>query len=168
MKKASSLMDYVKTLRAAIGHMPLVLAGTSVLLFRKENGGEFLMQRRSDNGLWSMPGGMIEPGESAEETACREVHEETGWRMTSPKLISVVSGRDSYYRYPNGDEVFSVTVVFAAIATLHDQAEDPTETTELQWWPLDREVPQLSPPTANMFRVADLNPGSMGNILATL
>jgi 8-oxo-dGTP pyrophosphatase MutT (NUDIX family) len=31
---------------------------------------------------WELPGGIVEPGESAAETAVREVEEETGWRPT--------------------------------------------------------------------------------------
>lgn len=161
-------MDYVQALRAAVGHRPLILAGTSVLLFRDANGGELLMQRRGDNGLWSMPGGMIEPGESAEETASREVHEETGWRMSTPKLVTVVSGKDTYYRYPNGDEVFNVTVVFAAIADYRDQVGDQVESTALQWWSLNTPPTDLSPPTGNIFTAADLSGNRLRDILASL
>jgi 8-oxo-dGTP pyrophosphatase MutT (NUDIX family) len=48
--------------------------------------GHVFVQRRSDDrklfpGLWDIPGGHVEPGESPLEALAREVHEETGWRV---------------------------------------------------------------------------------------
>lgn len=40
--------------------------------------GEMLLIRRADDGLWAMPGGWVEPGESPAEAAVRETEEETG------------------------------------------------------------------------------------------
>ncbi len=37
-----------------------------------------LLVRSSDNGLWTVPGGHMEPGESLTEACAREVSEETG------------------------------------------------------------------------------------------
>ena len=37
--------------------------------------------QRSDNGMWSLPGGHVEPGESVTAAVLREVLEETGWRI---------------------------------------------------------------------------------------
>lgn len=41
-------------------------------------GGEILLTRRKDGAGWAFPGGGIEDGETAEATARRETHEETG------------------------------------------------------------------------------------------
>ena len=40
--------------------------------------GAILLQRRTDDGLWGLPGGALEPGDSLEEAARRELLEETG------------------------------------------------------------------------------------------
>jgi mutator protein MutT len=40
--------------------------------------GDILLQRRSDNGFWALPGGAVELGESAGQAIVREVKEETG------------------------------------------------------------------------------------------
>lgn len=56
----------------------------------------------------------MEPGETLEETAKRELYEETGLRASNLQLLSILSGHRDYFKYPNGDEVFGVTAVFLA------------------------------------------------------
>jgi mutator protein MutT len=41
-------------------------------------------------GLWSIPGGRIEPGETGEEAVVREVREETGLEVTCGQLLGSV------------------------------------------------------------------------------
>jgi 8-oxo-dGTP pyrophosphatase MutT (NUDIX family) len=53
----------------------IVVAVTAAV--RNKNG-ELLMIERTDNGLWALPGGAQDLGESVVEAARREVHEETG------------------------------------------------------------------------------------------
>ncbi len=69
-------MGHVEELRHMVGHRPLVMPGAAVLAL--DGGGRLLLQRRTDSGLWCLPGGMMEPGGSIEETARRELREETG------------------------------------------------------------------------------------------
>ncbi len=42
--------------------------------------GKVLLLRRADEDLWCLPKGRVDPGETDEEAAIREVHEETGLR----------------------------------------------------------------------------------------
>lgn len=53
--------------------------------------GRVLLIRHSDNGraFHVLPGGRVEPGETAAEAACREVHEETGLRVDIGDLLWV-------------------------------------------------------------------------------
>ncbi|MEO1069338.1 MAG: NUDIX domain-containing protein [Cyanobacteria bacterium J06638_6] len=50
-----------------------------------------LLEKRSDCGLWGLPGGRIEAGESIEDSAIREVQEETGLAVQIVKLLGVYS-----------------------------------------------------------------------------
>jgi ADP-ribose pyrophosphatase YjhB (NUDIX family) len=128
-------MGYVQEIRALIGHRPLILASAEVLILDHEN--RLLLQRRADNGLWAIPGGMMEPGETFEETAHREICEEVGLELGVLELFTVLSGPDFYYQYPNGDEVYNVTVVYIARSFTGALKMDE-ESTDSGFFPLNR------------------------------
>jgi len=46
-----------------------------------------LLVRRADDGRWAMPGGWVDPGETPEQAVVREVAEETGLRVSAPRLL---------------------------------------------------------------------------------
>ena len=48
---------------------------------------KILLHQREDFRVWSLPGGRVEPGESWENTAVREVSEETGYQIRVARLI---------------------------------------------------------------------------------
>lgn len=55
--------------------------------------GRILLIRRGTEpgrGLWSVPGGRVEPGETTAEAAVRETHEETGLRVVVASLAGTV------------------------------------------------------------------------------
>ena len=105
-------MDYLMELRKIVGHAPLLWAGAAVVI--KNNQGDILLHLRSDTATWGIPGGAVDMGETLEETAIREVFEETGLSISSLKLLDVFSGEDFHFKYPNGDEIFGITVVYSA------------------------------------------------------
>jgi ADP-ribose pyrophosphatase YjhB (NUDIX family) len=74
-----------------------------------------LLTRRSDNGLWCLPGGKMEPGETVEECCQREVLEETGLRIEPRRLIAVYSNRDQLVVYRDGNKVQMVVFSFEAV-----------------------------------------------------
>jgi ADP-ribose pyrophosphatase YjhB (NUDIX family) len=105
-------MDYLASLRRHVGHAPLLMVGAATLLLDDQD--RLLLMKRSDSGCWGPPGGAVELGEAVEEAARREVHEETGLEPGELSLFGVFSGPEFFYRYPNGDEVHNITIVYLA------------------------------------------------------
>ncbi|MFQ6026144.1 MAG: NUDIX domain-containing protein [Dehalococcoidia bacterium] len=79
-----------------------------------DSGRKILLTRRADNGLWCLPGGCIEPGESAQEACVREVLEETGLVVEAGKLVGVYSSPDRVTEYPDGNRYQTVSLCFEA------------------------------------------------------
>ena len=103
-------MDYILQLRQYIGHRPVLMVGAAILLLDERD--RLLMMKRSDSGCWGLPGGATEPGEVVEEAAKRETLEEVNLYVGEMSLFGVFSGPELYYKYPNGDEVYNVTVMY--------------------------------------------------------
>lgn len=77
-----------------------------------------LIERRFPPPGWAIPGGFLEPGETVEACARREVEEETGLRVRLTHLLGVYSEPD---RDPRGQ---TVSVVFVGEASGQPQAGD--------------------------------------------
>ena len=68
---------------------PVVGVGAKIL-----DGDQILLEKRKNQpgkGKWSVPGGLVELGETAEQAVIREVKEETSLEMNDPRLVDVVS-----------------------------------------------------------------------------
>lgn len=75
---------------------------------------QILLNLRPDTKTWGIPDGSLEVGETLEETAKRELKEETNLDCDSFTLLNVFSGNDFYFKYPNGDELYSVIALYLA------------------------------------------------------
>lgn len=85
------MSDYIRELRSLVGTRPLILVG-AVVIIRNENQ-QILLRHRKD-GDWGLPGGLMEPGETLEDTAMREAYEETGLRINHITMLDLYSGPD--------------------------------------------------------------------------
>lgn len=90
-----------------------------------DSSGHLLLIRRGHEpgrGLWSVPGGRIEPGESDEQAVIREVREETGLTVGVGRLVGSVR------RPAPGGSVFEIrdyaATVTAGVLTAGDDADD--------------------------------------------
>ena len=131
-------MGYVRELRKLVGNRPLILPGAVVIILNEQN--EMLLQHRSDGG-WGLPGGIMELGESMEETARREVQEETGLVVGELELMGIFSGEDFYLKVANGDELYSVTAVYSTRDITGEIVIDGVESLDVQYFPL-KELPE--------------------------
>lgn len=119
-------MGYIEELRSLVGHRPLILVGACALI-TDERGWILLQKRRAPEGTWGIPGGLMELGESAEETARREIREEVGLELGRLYLFGVYSGVQSFTAAPNGDQFYPVTVAYTAANYNGKMIVDPKE-----------------------------------------
>lgn len=98
---------------------PVVLVTAGVVLVNQA--GEILLLQRHD-GVWDLPGGHMEPGEALEETAARELFEETGLSAAHLELLGVASGEETFYPPRNA---YYVTAIY--------RTEQPPETVKLSY-----------------------------------
>ena len=99
--------DFVLELRRHVGHAPLWMPGTTVVILRPAPGQvaidwecpiapeavEILCVRRSDNGAWTPVTGIVDPGEEPAIAAAREALEEADVRIEVRRLRRAVGER---------------------------------------------------------------------------
>ena len=124
-------MDYILQLRQYIGHRPILLVGAGILVLDHQN--RLLMIKRTDNKSWGIPGGSIELGEVIEDAAKRETLEETNLEIGEMSLFGVFSGSELYYKYPNGDEVYNVSIIYLS-RDWHGEIKLNEEHSEWNWF----------------------------------
>lgn len=125
---------YIAALRKKIGH-DLLLLPTIVVVARDEQDRVLLVHDR-DAGMWTLPGGIVEPGESPGDAAVREVWEETRVCVRLTHLVGVVGGEGCETHYRNGDRIAWVATVFGARVDSANAAPVPdgTETSAAQFF----------------------------------
>ena len=105
-------MDYIQSIRPKLGHQRIILNCAGAVV---EQEGRILLQRRSDNGGWGLPGGILELDETYEEAALREVREETGLTVRLTSLLGVYHNYDMMW--PNGDRAHTIGAIYTANVT---------------------------------------------------
>jgi len=131
-------------------HITYVKVGVGVIVV--DDSGRVLLEKRSDNGMWGLPGGGIEPGESVCEAALREVREETGLAIDITRLVGVYSEPSAgrIVTYPdNGDIRHLVDIVLTAEIIAGEMAIS-SESLDLRFFnpdsfPLDLVSPAIQP-----------------------
>jgi ADP-ribose pyrophosphatase YjhB (NUDIX family) len=109
-QRRDKMPEYLKNLRRQVGTAPILICGASVIVENEK--GEILLQLRSDNKCRGYAGGIVDINEVVEETAKRELFEETGITANSLELFGVFSGEEHFFTYPNGHEVSNVDIIF--------------------------------------------------------
>ena len=138
------MSNYILDLRKVVGHRPLIQVGAGIIV--EDEQGRVLLQLRSDNHCWGYCGGSMEIDEQAEETARRELMEETGLTAEDLELFGVFSGPDYHYVYPNGDEVSNVDIVFLCRKYSGSLKCQEGEVDDLRFFAPDEIPENLSPP----------------------
>ena len=97
-------------------------------------GDEVALVKRATNpfmGYWTLPGGLMDNGESIEQTALREVREETGIKGRIIRLIGVYSspGRD-----PRGTSLSAAFLV----KYVRTEGKPDDENSEVRFFPMNK------------------------------
>lgn len=101
--------------------------------------GQILLQSRTDNNRWGLPGGCQELGERLEDTVIREVKEETNLDISEDnlELIAIVSGNSRRNEYPDGDVVINNTALYCVKNYSGDLKWD-SESKDMKFFDLDK------------------------------
>ncbi|MEU2834160.1 NUDIX domain-containing protein [Streptomyces lavendulae] len=88
----------------------LVPAASAVVV---DEGGRVLLQRRTDNGMWALPGGKMDLGESIGECAIRETFEETGVTVEITGIVGTYTNPGHVFAYSDGEvrQEFSICLL---------------------------------------------------------
>jgi 8-oxo-dGTP pyrophosphatase MutT (NUDIX family) len=143
------MSDYMKMMRGLVGSRPIFQNGASVIVVDAE--GRILLGLRSDNNCWGYAGGSVELGEQVAEAAIRELEEEFGIRAIDLELFGVFSGKELYYMYPNGDEVYNIDTVYICRHFTGILKADEDEILQVRFFDIDEMPENLSPPIINVI-----------------
>jgi 8-oxo-dGTP diphosphatase len=99
--------------------------------------GKILLEKRGNDpgrGKWSIPGGLIELGETPEESVVREVREETGLAVSGPEFIDVAN---SVELDMNGRITYHFVIIDYLVRFVSGTPQADSDALELRWVDID-------------------------------
>ncbi|MYX06962.1 NUDIX domain-containing protein [Streptomyces sp. SID8375] len=134
----------------------LVPAASAVVV---DDSGRVLLQRRRDNGMWALPGGGMNIGESLPDCAVRETREETGFHIEVVGLVGTYTNPHHVFAYDNGEVRQEFSICFLA-RPLGGQLAVSEESTDVRWFE-PREIDALPMVPSIRKRLNDWRDGNM-------
>ena len=111
----------------------IVVAVTAFVLDKSDR---VLMIRRTDSGLYAIPGGAQEIGETISQTVVREVKEETGIDVEPTDLIGIYTDPEHVIAFTDGEVRQEFSICFRARPT-GGELRTSNESSEVLW--IDRD-----------------------------
>jgi len=120
---------------------PIVGVGAVIV----ENGRALVVRRGTEplKGEWSIPGGVVELGETLRQAAAREAQEETGLEVEAGEVLEVV---DRIMRDPQQKVQYHYVLVDFLCRRISGEARPGADASELYW---------ISPDELESFPIAD-------------
>jgi 8-oxo-dGTP pyrophosphatase MutT (NUDIX family) len=109
----------------------------SVTVAVRDDGGRLLLIHRTDNDLWALPGGGIDPGETVREAGVRETEEETGYRVRITGLVGIYTDPRHVIEYSDGEVRAQFSICMRGTVT-GGAARTSGESSEVVWQQVDR------------------------------
>lgn len=109
----------------------------SVTAIVRDDAGALLLVHKTDNDLWALPGGGVDPGESVSDAVVREVREETGLEVEVERLSGVYTNPRHVMAYDDGEVRQQFSLCFTA-RLVGGRLETSSETSEVEFVPIDR------------------------------
>lgn len=133
-----------------------LVPAASVVVVRED--GRVLLQRRTDNGQWALPGGKMEIGESLADCGIRETLEETGIRIEITGIVGTYTNPGHVFAYDDGEvrQEFSICLLGRPLG---GQLQVSDESTEVAWF-TPEETDDLPMVPSIRKRLADWRSGS--------
>lgn len=103
----------------------------------QNSSGNVLMIERTDNGLWAIPGGAQDLGETTREAVIREVYEETGINIEVNGIVGIYSDPRHVIAYDDGEVRQEFSIVFRAHPT-GGTTRPSSESRQVHWVPQDK------------------------------
>ena len=103
------------------------IPAASIAVFRD---GKVLLALRTQPRLWSLPGGRIEPGETAEQAALRELREEVG---VEAEIVAPAGEREAVWRGRDGIVVARFRIQAFAARWRAGEPKTGPEAVEVRW-----------------------------------
>ena len=129
--------DILRLYAADVGYVTPKVVGNGAIF---NDQGEVLLICRQDNGLWALPGGALEVGETAAAGVCREVQEETGLRVRARALAGLHDSRLCGTNSPH----HQYHLVFLCEPLDDAQPRAADEALDVGWFP-EAALPPLAP-----------------------
>jgi 8-oxo-dGTP pyrophosphatase MutT (NUDIX family) len=109
----------------------------SVTVAVRDDVGRLLLIHRTDNDLWALPGGGIDPGETVRQAGIRETEEETGYRVRITGLVGIYTDPRHVIVYSDGEVRAQFSICMRGAVT-GGFARTSSESSEVVWQQVDR------------------------------
>lgn len=116
----------------------------AVAIVAEKDGKVIFIKRNVEpaKGMWALPGGFIEQGESVEKAALRELREETGLKAKKAEIIKVVTAQTLYFK--------TLILIGVRVSGLNGKIKAGDDACAVKWCGINK-IPGITFPAHRLF-----------------